>query len=124
MAAQEQAPSVSSEWWALYGDATLNELVAAARKSNVDLRLAAARVREAEALLRETGTAFYPEVTGGYGDFGEKWTTDLSTTAVHGESIGGNVKITVVDGTSTDIANAGGYAVAPPPVSPSGIDLN
>ncbi len=65
-AAQEQAPSVSPEWWALYGDATLDELVAAARKSNVDLRLAAARVREAEALLRETGTAFYPEVTGGY----------------------------------------------------------
>lgn len=75
-------------------------------------------------LERCIAAAGEPEVTGGYGDFGEKWTTDLSTTAAHGESIGGNAKITVVDGTSTDIANAGGYAVAPPPVSPSGIDLN
>jgi outer membrane protein TolC len=50
--AQAAAPSVSPDWWTLYNDATLNELVAATRKGNVDLRLAAARVREAEALLR------------------------------------------------------------------------
>jgi multidrug efflux system outer membrane protein len=57
---------VSPDWWTLYGDPTLTELVAATRKGNVDLRLAAARVREAEALLRETGAAFLPEVGGGY----------------------------------------------------------
>ncbi|HEX6320021.1 MAG TPA: efflux transporter outer membrane subunit [Burkholderiales bacterium] len=63
---EASAPSVSPDWWTLYNDATLNGLVAATRKGNVDLRLAAARVREAEALLRETGAAFLPEVAGGY----------------------------------------------------------
>jgi multidrug efflux system outer membrane protein len=64
--AEAKAASVAPEWWVLYGDPTLNELVAATRKSNVDLRLAAARVREAEALLREAGAAIYPDVIGGY----------------------------------------------------------
>jgi multidrug efflux system outer membrane protein len=63
----EAAAPVSPDWWKLYGDATLDELVATSRKSNVDVRLAAARVREAEALLREASAAFLPEVTGGYG---------------------------------------------------------
>jgi len=63
---KESESGVSAEWWTLYRDPTLNELVAATRKGNVDLRLAAARVREAEALLRETGAAFLPEVGGGY----------------------------------------------------------
>ena len=60
------ASAVSPEWWSLYNDATLNQLVAATRKNNVDLRLAAARVREAEAVLREAGAAYYPDVIGGY----------------------------------------------------------
>jgi multidrug efflux system outer membrane protein len=59
------AGDLGEEWWKLYSDATLDELVAAARKSNVDLRLAAARVREAEALAREADAAFLPEVTAG-----------------------------------------------------------
>jgi hypothetical protein len=75
-------------------------------------------------LERCIAAAGEPEVTGGYGDFGEKWATDLSATAAHGESIGGNAKITVADGTGTDLANAGGYAVAPPPVAPPGINLS
>ena len=59
--------SVPLEWWKLYNDATLNDLVESARKNNTDVRLAAARVREAEAALREAGAAFFPEITGGYG---------------------------------------------------------
>jgi outer membrane protein, multidrug efflux system len=55
------------EWWKLYRDPTLDELVASAQKNSADVRLAAARVREAEAALREAGAAFFPEVTGGYG---------------------------------------------------------
>ena len=62
----EAASPVSAEWWTAFRDPTLDELVASSRKSNVDLRLAAARVREAEALLREAGAAFLPEVTGTY----------------------------------------------------------
>jgi multidrug efflux system outer membrane protein len=62
--AAQEAPIVE-EWWKLYSDATLDDLVASARERNVDVRLAAARVREAEALAREAGAAFLPEVTAG-----------------------------------------------------------
>jgi multidrug efflux system outer membrane protein len=61
--AGEAAP-VAEEWWKLYSDATLDDLISAARTSNADMRLAIARVREAEGLLRETNAAYYPEVTG------------------------------------------------------------
>jgi len=57
---------VPADWWTLYSDATLNELVAAARKSNADMRLAAARVQEAEGVLREARAALYPDVSAGY----------------------------------------------------------
>lgn len=59
-------PDISADWWKLYGDAQLEALVAAALANNADLRLAAARVEEAEGVLRETGAAFFPDVTGGY----------------------------------------------------------
>ena len=58
--------SLPADWWRLYGDPALDELVASARQSNADIRLAAARVQEAEAVLREAGAARFPEVTGGY----------------------------------------------------------
>lgn len=57
---------IQEAWWTLYSDPLLDKLVETARKNNADLRLAAARVLEAEAQLREAGAAFYPEVTGGY----------------------------------------------------------
>jgi multidrug efflux system outer membrane protein len=65
----EAAPAepLAPEWWTRFGDATLDELVAGARAANSDLRLAAARVQEAEALAREAGAAFYPEVLAGAG---------------------------------------------------------
>ncbi len=58
--------AISTDWWKLYGDSQLEDLIASAQKSNADLRFAAARVLEAEALAREAGAAFLPEVTGGY----------------------------------------------------------
>jgi multidrug efflux system outer membrane protein len=62
---QPQA-ALPADWWKLYGDATLDELVETARKSNSDLRLAAARVQEAEGALREARAALFPDVTAGY----------------------------------------------------------
>ncbi len=59
-----EAPPLAEEWWKLYSDATLDELVAAARTSNADMRLAIARVSEAQGLVREANAAFYPEVSG------------------------------------------------------------
>ena len=59
-----EAAAIAPDWWTLYQDATLDALVAAARKSNSDLRFAVARVQEAEGALREARAAFYPEITG------------------------------------------------------------
>jgi len=60
----ETGPAVAADWWTLYGDPTLNELVASAHKNNADLRLAAAQVQEAEAVMRQARAALFPEVTG------------------------------------------------------------
>jgi len=57
---------LAADWWKLYGDATLDELIAATRANNTDMRLAAARVQEADAVLREARGALFPEVSGGY----------------------------------------------------------
>ena len=59
-----EAP-VPADWWKLYRDPFLDELVASARSRNADIRLAAARVQEAEALAREAGAARTPEVMAG-----------------------------------------------------------
>lgn len=58
---------IPAHWWKLYGDATLEELVAAAHSGNADIKLAVARVQEAEALAREAGASRYPEVIGSAG---------------------------------------------------------
>jgi multidrug efflux system outer membrane protein len=52
------------DWWRLYQDATLDELVDAGRKGNADVRLAIARVQEAEGALREVRASIFPEVLG------------------------------------------------------------
>ncbi len=53
---------VPSDWWKLYGDPTLDELVAAALERNADIRLAVARIEEADANLRAASAAFLPEI--------------------------------------------------------------
>ena len=58
------AVQMPRNWWALYNDATLNELVASGQKSNADLRFAVARVQEAEGALREVRASIFPEITG------------------------------------------------------------
>ena len=53
------------QWWTLYGDATLDKLVAEALARNADVQVAVARVNEAEANLREAGAYLYPEFDAG-----------------------------------------------------------
>jgi multidrug efflux system outer membrane protein len=62
--AQGQPTTIQQDWWTLYSDATLNELVAAAHQNNADLRFAAAQVLEAEAIMRQARAALFPEITG------------------------------------------------------------
>ena len=54
--------AIDPAWWKLYGDPTLDSLVARALERNADIRLAVARIEEADANLREAGAAFLPQV--------------------------------------------------------------
>lgn len=54
-----------SPWWETFGDAATVELVELALNNNTDLRVAAARVLEAEATLKRAGAALWPQI--GYG---------------------------------------------------------
>ena len=61
---KETAPRYAEDgrWWTIYADKSLETLVQEAFKSNADLVLAAARVDEARALLRESQSFFFPRV--------------------------------------------------------------
>lgn len=65
-AGSEQA-AANARWWTLFGDATLEQLVDKALQNNADLRQAIARVEQADALAREAGASFFPEITGNAG---------------------------------------------------------
>jgi multidrug efflux system outer membrane protein len=62
----EEGGELAADWWKLYGDATLDQLVETGRRNNSDVRLAAARVQEAEGALREARAAIYPDISGSY----------------------------------------------------------
>ncbi len=64
---QEAQASVSSEalnnhWWTLYHDPVLDDLIEKASKNNTDLKIAVARIEEADGYLREVGAALFPQV--------------------------------------------------------------
>lgn len=56
------ALSAENPWWELYQDPTLNELVGKALENNTDIKLAVARVEEADAFMREVGAALFPTI--------------------------------------------------------------
>src|SRR5262245_6107108 len=49
-------------WWELFDDTELNNLEAQAKKSNLGLQVAAARVQQAQAVAGITGSFLYPEL--------------------------------------------------------------
>src|SRR5437762_917416 len=49
-------------WWRTFNDPTLDRLIDQARQSNLDLRLAEARVREARAERGVVSSQYYPQV--------------------------------------------------------------
>jgi multidrug efflux system outer membrane protein len=61
-AATAVGDSVPPQWWRLFGDPTLDELVATARVNNTDIRQAVARIEEADANLRAVNAALFPEI--------------------------------------------------------------
>ena len=50
-------------WWSLYRDPLLDSLVEEALVANTDLRVAAANLRRARAVLRETRSGLFPDLT-------------------------------------------------------------
>lgn len=54
--------TAENPWWELYQDPTLNELVGKALENNTDIKLAVARVEEADAFMREVGAALFPTI--------------------------------------------------------------
>ena len=71
---QDQPPG---RWWSLFADPLLDRLVEQALTANTDLRVAAANLARARALLRETRAGRLP-------------TTDLSGSATYGQEPGGD----------------------------------
>ena len=53
---------VSSTWWTLYQDQILNDLMTKALLNNTDIKLATARIEEADAVMREVGAALFPQI--------------------------------------------------------------
>jgi multidrug efflux system outer membrane protein len=66
--ASQATPAIAAQWWTLYRDPLLDQLIAQGLERNADVRLAVARVEEAEAALREAqATVFFPLVQGNAG---------------------------------------------------------
>ena len=61
-AATAATDAVLPEWWRLFGDPTLDDLVAIARVNNTDIRQAVARIEEADANLRVVNAALFPQI--------------------------------------------------------------
>lgn len=51
------------EWWKNFEDSQLNALISKALKSNPDVKIAAARIKQAKALIKIAKAGRYPEVT-------------------------------------------------------------
>ncbi|MFM1910811.1 MAG: hypothetical protein RJB18_202 [Pseudomonadota bacterium] len=60
--ATDAAATISNQWWTLYNDEVLNDLISKASKNNTDLKIAVARIEEADGYMREVGAALFPQV--------------------------------------------------------------
>ncbi|KLD67183.1 efflux transporter outer membrane subunit [Luteibacter rhizovicinus] len=80
-ASAQKAPHAESviagKWWEIYGDPTLNALVSQVAVSNQSLAAAAARVRQAQALIEVAQGASVPSVTAGTLKSGRKNENDI-----------------------------------------------
>lgn len=68
---------VRKDWWTLFADPVLNQLIDKALAGNHDLAAAAARVEEAEALMREAGALQWPQINAEAG--GSRTQSSLAT---------------------------------------------
>ena len=83
----QSSPVIDSQWWTLYGDPRLNELVTSALERNADIRVAIGRVEETDAQLREAGVAFLPEIDLGTSGTRQRFSTTQATPVFAGVPI-------------------------------------
>jgi multidrug efflux system outer membrane protein len=60
--ADQAVLTAESPWWELYQDPVLNDLVSKALENNSNIKIAVARVEEADAFMREVGSALFPQI--------------------------------------------------------------
>jgi NodT family efflux transporter outer membrane factor (OMF) lipoprotein len=107
-----QSPAFSGEqppgrWWSLFSDPVLDRLVEQALVANTDLRVAAANLRRARAVLRETRSGLFPSVDasasatysrqsgdqiGFEGTGGEGWSYDVGLDASYQVDLFGRIR--------------------------------
>lgn len=100
----EQPPG---QWWRLFADPVLDRLVEQALVANTDLRVAAANLRRARAVLRETRSGLFPSAdasasatysrqsgdqVGFEGSGGEGWTYDAGIDASYQVDLFGRIR--------------------------------
>jgi NodT family efflux transporter outer membrane factor (OMF) lipoprotein len=88
---EASAPATGSpdvRWWSAFHDATLDSLVERAVAQNLDLKIAAARVREARALRAFTAGGFDPQVDASAGYSRSR----ASENTLQGEFLGGDTQ--------------------------------
>lgn len=102
-AAQPSDALQRGAWWELYGDATLNRLIARLDLSNQNLASSEAQYRQAKSLVQATRSRFFPVLTG-------------STSARRSGRGGHNYSISAPQGSYTlpsgETVNSGGGEVA------------
>lgn len=84
-------PSRLSDWWQVFNDGQLSALIDRAVESNLDLRIAAARVLEARAILGINRSDLFPSLdgAGGYNHARRSRNTDGSNFGTGGSTPGG-----------------------------------
>jgi multidrug efflux system outer membrane protein len=83
-------PQISAQWWRLYHDAELDQLIAMANESNQSLRQAVARLDQARALARVAASYLLPTVTGNP-SFARQRTSANSPSTITGQPAGQSV---------------------------------
>ena len=58
-----ESSAINPQWWTLYGDAELNRLLALSVQNNSEIKLAVARIEEADAVLKQVGATLFPDVS-------------------------------------------------------------
>jgi len=62
VAISDATAKLRADWWTLYDDRILNDLVTTALSENLDVAAAVAKIEEFDADLREANAALFPEI--------------------------------------------------------------